>query len=185
MVGYAVRTISGTSRDKMFIYDRNNDQITLPDGFFISSETVPRAINNENIVVGEADVDSENRRKNGFIYDIDAETFTNLNSLIACDAPFEIVAANDINDNGEIIAEALVTRAQRDIRGEPVNDADGNAIMIDAVVAVKLVPTGNPASDCAPSEEEAAANERQGASFGIISSFGLLILILFRRLKSK
>ena len=188
--GYVVGTrqelINGSFRRKMFVYNLNSDDITFPDDFFQTANIFPRAINNNNIVVGDGEVSAPitgTRPRNGFIYDIDADTFTNLNSLIACDSPYEIIAANDINDNDEILAEALVQKPLRDFKGEITLDENGEQILQDFVVTIKLSPTGNSPSNCEPDEEEAAAVERQGASIGYMTILILCVISVTRRLR--
>lgn len=185
IVGYRGERINGITRTKMFVFNRETGDLRFPDGFFVSSSNVPRAINNNNLVVGEAEVDSINgtRRRNGFLYDIDTDTFTNLNDLLPCESPFSIVGANDINDNNEIIANALVRRPARGVDGEILLNADSEQVLIDTVVAVKLSPTGQATSECGLTDEEISEFERQGASvsfFSLIGLFGLVVVRLFR-----
>jgi len=185
-VGYqSIRVSRTVSTNRLFTVDTNTGESSFTDGFFNRSSTTPRAINNNNVVVGNADSEGGQgqRSQSGFIYDIDANTFTNVNSLVACNSEYDIVALNDINDSGEIIGDAVVRRPARDARGNEVKDGDGNFVLVDVVVAVKLEPTGAPPSECEPSEEEAALAERQGASAGILTVFGLLVISLFRRSK--
>jgi len=182
IVGYqAVRTTRTANR--MFIYNRNTDDFVFSDGFFINSSTTPRAINNNNIVVGDAESEAGQgvRQRSGFVYDIDTDTFSNINELVTCDSGYNIFALNDINDSGEIIGDALVKRPARNFKGEVFLDSDGNEVLVDAFVAVKLMPTGEAASDCGLTDDEAALLERQGASVGILTTLGLLMISLFRR----
>ncbi|MGB3726780.1 MAG: DUF3466 family protein [Glaciecola sp.] len=185
VTGYRSIEVNGVSRLKLFVYNINTGELTLPDGFFLSSASLPRAINNNDIVVGDAEIDTENRRRNGFLYDISNDDFSNINDLIACDSDYEIIAANDINDNDEIIAEALVKRPLRDAKGEIFLDEDGEQVLQDAVIAVKLLPTGDSPETCELSDDEAAAIERQGASMPIILLVSLAIFGLFRRYKTR
>jgi len=177
IIGFQRYLVGRDVRTKMFTFDRKTDVLTFVDGFFVNSSTIPRAINNNNLVVGEADRDAGIglRQKSGFLYDINTNTFSDLNSLLACDANFTIVAANDINDSGEIIASALVRRPARDVKGE---ETEG---LVDTVIAVKLMPTGQEPSDCGPSEDDIFAIERQGASVGFLTLLGLLVISVFRR----
>lgn len=182
IVGYqAVRSTRTSNR--MFIYNRNTDDFVFSDGFFINSSTTPRAINNNNIVVGDAESEAGQgvRQRSGFVYDIDNDTFSDINELVTCDSGYNIFALNDINDSGEIIGDALVKRPARNFSGEVFLDSDGEEVLVDAFVAVKLTPTGEAASDCSLTDDEAALLERQGASVGILTTIALLTISLFRR----
>jgi len=183
VVGYRVVRINGVNRNKMFVVDRNSGNVDLIDGFFVSSATQPRAINNNNIIVGDAESEADNttRRRSGFMYNIETQEFTDLNTLLACDSPYTIIAGNDINDNNEIVADALVQREAKDVKGESVRDSDGNTILVDTVVSVKLEPTGLAPQDCSAGEGGPQNPERQGATWGIFASLGLLLVALTRR----
>ena len=182
VVGYQTYLIGNSQRTKAFVYDRNSSDISFLEGLFVGSSAIPRAINNNNLVVGEADVEGglSSRQKGGFLYDINSDTFSNLNNLIACDTDYNIVSADDINDSDEISASALVKRPSRDLRGNVLLNTDGEEVLIDTVIAVKLVPTGQGPSDCGSSEDDIVV-ERQGASNGIITVAGLTLIALFRR----
>lgn len=183
VVGFRQQVINGVSRSRLFVLNQSTQDIVNPEGFFVSSSTNPRAINDNNLVVGEAEAEASNgvRQRNGFLYDIDNSTFSNLNDLIACDSDYTIITANDINNNDVIIADALLKRPARDIKGEIVLDDSGNQVITDTVVAVKLEPTGQAPSVCEPSEEDAAQTERQGAGFSIVLSILLTAFIAIRR----
>mgnify|MGYP000678164170 CR=1 FL=1 len=181
IVGIRQQRINSVTREKMFIIAPDSEQANFVQGFFESSATTPRAINNQGLVVGYADIESGNtstRRKAGFIYNITEDKFTDINTLLPCERDFSVVEATDINDNGEIIATALASRAQRDVRGEIVQNEDGSTSMIDTVITVKLTPTGQPAPNC--ESEELIALERKGASTSI-SLFLLLFSVAFWR----
>lgn len=183
VVGYQSKLVSRVLKTIMFVHNRSTQEVEFLDGFFVNSSTIPRAINNQNLVVGEAESEATQgtRRRSGFIYNIEEDTFTDLNALISCDADMDIVAANDINDSGEIIADALVKRPARDLRGEVLLDSDGQEVLVDSVVAVKLTPTGEAASDCDLSEEDSSLAERQGAGVGFLTIAGLLLISVFRK----
>ncbi len=187
VIGYRGERINGVTRTKMFVFNRNSGEVSYPDGFFVSSSNIPRAMNNNNLVVGEAEIDSDTgtRRRNGFLYDIDNDTFTNLNDLLPCDSPYSIIGANDINDNNEILAEALLPVPARSLDGEIFLNDSGEQTLIDSVVAVKLDPTGQEPSDCDLSEEEQTQQERQGAGVSLVSIFGLFVLSFLRIRRSK
>lgn len=182
VVGLRSQSINRISRNKMFIYNMNDDTINFPDDFFTSSSTVPRAINNNNLVVGSADVEATNtsiRKTAAFLYDIEADTFTNLNTLINCNSPFDLIEATDINDNNEIVVSALTKKPSKNGRGELLLDDSGESILVDTVVTLKLNPTGQAPAVC--TDEELGVIERQGGSMGIIFFTVLAFTTYFRR----
>jgi hypothetical protein len=186
VAGYQAQLINGsTVASKMFIYDTNTQSINFPSDFFSSSNTFPRDMNNNGIVVGDAEVEAiqNPRLRAGFMYDIAKDEFINLNTLIACDSPYQIVAANSINDNNEIIADAVLLKPQLNALGEPALDANGEALTQTAVVAVKLNPTGAEAPTCPPSEAELQDTVRQGASNSLLFMIFCLSILGLRRFK--
>lgn len=189
-VGYVVglrrQRINNIPRNKMFIYNQNDSSVTFPDDFFDNSSTVPRSINNNNLVVGSADVEATrvtNRKTAAFIYDIEADTFTNLNTLVSCDSPFNFIEAVDINDNNQIIVSALTKKAARNARGELIKDDAGEDVMVDTIVTVKLNPTGQAPTVC--SDDDLGIPDRQGASTGIFMFTLLSFAAFFRRRVTK
>jgi hypothetical protein len=186
IVGLRSQSINRIARNKMFIYNMNDGNVTFPTDFFDSSSTIPRAINNNNLVVGSADIEATNavsRKTAAFIYDIEADSFTDLNTLISCDSPFNLIEGTSINDNNEIIVSALTKNPSRNRRGEAIKDDNGENILTDTVVALRLNPTGQAPAVC--SDEELGIEERQAASTGIFL-FTILAFATFfrRRLKS-
>jgi uncharacterized membrane protein len=175
VVGYAIKTINGFDRTKFFVYDLDTEELTFPDDFFPGSASIARAINDQGQVVGEGEIDSvigsSTRRRHAFLYDISEQRFENLNDLIGCDAPYTLVRAVSINNNGEIAALATVTGVRKDITGQPELDDDGNQIAEENVITVKLVPVpGGSPDDCEDTDDK---QERQGAGIGWL----LLILM--------
>lgn len=177
VVGYEIVDINGIERTKFFVYSVDSNEITFPTDFFPGSASVARAINDQGQVVGEGEVDSTlsgTRRKHGFLYDIGTDTFQNLNDLLPCNSPYTIVQANDINENGEIAALALVNRTDLDITGQPNLNEAGDEILADTFVSVKLSPIpGGEIDNCDPAPEEV-----QERSSGSVSWFGLAALLL-------
>lgn len=178
VVGYANKVINSGARSKMFVHDYAASQTRFPTGFFTSSSTIPNAINNMNQVVGNAEViigGTTTRRKHGFVYDIAADSFTDLNTLISCNAPYTIVDAVDINDNGVITATALMKKESRDLFGEPVLDSAGNPVLEDVSTVLQLQPIANgEAENCNAADSQ---YERQGGAVGfawILLGAGLL-----------
>ncbi|XOV77944.1 MAG: DUF3466 family protein [Aestuariibacter sp.] len=186
VVGYSSISIDDRTRTKFFVYDINNESLTYPNDFFSGANTVSRAINDQGIVVGEGDVDTTSntsaRRKHGFIYDINEDLFQDLNDLVACNSPYTIVQANDINDSGQIAATAVVNKQVLDITGSPQLDDNGDPVFQDVVVSVLLdpIPAGS-VDDCEVPPEE--AQERKGGSMPVWLMFGLAGLAGLRRMR--
>jgi hypothetical protein len=184
VVGRASKTINSQTRSKFFYHDYSSAQTVFPQDFFTSSASEPNAINDLDQVVGRAEVllpGTTTRRKHGFVYDIATDSFRDLNTLLGCDLPYTIVDANDINNNGEILATALVKREQRDALGEVVLDSAGNAIEKDVALAVKLIPVANGEVENCTTED--TVYERKGGSLPwsllVLSS----VLLWWRRTK--
>ena len=180
VVGHISKDVNGTTRTKFFVHDIEADLTLYPDDFFPGSSSVANSINDEGFVVGYGESDSAltDRRTEGFIYDYKNDIFQGLNSLVECNSDYDIVQANGINDDNEIVATALVSKPQRNIRGEIVLDELGGQTMVDAVVAVKLLPiSGGSIDNCDVYEEELV---RQGASMPWVLNLGLFLLCLVR-----
>lgn len=178
-IGYLTETRAAALRNKGFVYDVDAGQLKELDGFFTGSSTVPMAINNNNVVVGTGEIEgtfSDTRRRAGFMVDLsaDAPKFIDLNDAISCDSDYFIVEANDINDNGEIIATALIS--------ETYVDGDGNEQERTVARSVKLTPKDGELNDCSVEENKV---ERQGASLGWFHLAGLLALGVFITLGRK
>jgi len=165
VVGHMFKQIGLSLRSKFFVYDYRNDVTTFPDDFFESSSSTARGINNNGMVVGDGEVDTDltgSRRREAFIYDIDTNDFNNINDLLSCDSPYTIVQGNDINDSDEIAATAIIYREQSAVTGELALDGKGNPIFGNVSVAVKLEPIpGGSIDDCRLVTEKL---ERKGGS---------------------
>jgi len=185
ITGYATKTITSKNTNRFFIYDYNTQKLTYPADFFSSASTAPEAINDNNFIVGSTEaitLGSEARRNVGFIYDMTANTFKDLNTLVSCNSPYRIVTANDINEKNVIVATAVKEVEQRDSKGELVKDAAGNVLKEEVAVAVQLNPIPNGTVDtCGTTTDQ--TYERQGASFGWFALLALLPLALRRRLR--
>ncbi|MDR7119836.1 DUF3466 family protein [Rheinheimera soli] len=184
IIGSANTTFNGLPTNRLFVFDYNTKTLTYPNGFFNSSDTNPMAINENNMVVGSADMlptDGTTRRKVAFLYDIENDSFTDLNTLLPCDSAFTLVEAKDINNNNEIIANAVVSVEQRDAKGEVVKDSAGNPVMENVSRAVKLTPVPNGTIEsCQVADDE--TYKRQGGSSTWYSLLLLPLLLLRRRL---
>ncbi|MBT0587110.1 DUF3466 family protein [Alteromonas oceanisediminis] len=182
IVGTVARDFNGVSRRKMFVYTIATGETRYPIGFFNSSGMVPRAINANNIIVGAADVeatDGQVRERNAFMYDIDADEFTNLNRLIECDSEYTLIEGTSINDQNDMLVNARVRTNGRNIKGEAVNDSAGEPVIVDAAYAVKLEGiAGGQIDDCQNDSEEF---ERSGAASSWLL-LGLLGVMGWRRM---
>jgi len=186
VVGLRSQVINRTSRNKMFIYNISDSTLRFPDDFFTSSSTSPKALNNNNLVVGSADIEATStgtRKTAAFLYDIEADTFVNLNTLIGCNSPFDLIEATDINDNNEIIVSALTKKPSKDARGELRLDDSGENVLVDTVVTLKLSPTGQEPVVC--SDEELGVIERQGGGVSVFFFAVLAFSTYLRRRLSK
>lgn len=167
-MGYAVKNINGNARAKLFYYDYSANKANYVTGFFASSNTRPNAINDNNQIVGNAEViidGTSTRRTHGFMYDIASDKFVDLNTLVGCNLPYQIVDATDINNNGTIVATALVSREKRNIKGEPVLDAKGDPEMESVTTVITLQPIANGEVESCGGEDQ-NSYKRQSGGFG-------------------
>ena len=169
----------------MFIYNIDSGEAEYPQGFFQTAAVTPRAINNNGIVVGEGEYESDvqtGRQLRAFMYDMNVGEFVDLNTLLTCEQreQYTLVTAMDINDNDEIIANARYISTQRYITGEEVLTDAGDTVETDRVVAVKLTPNSTGSIEQCDGVEE-APYERQGASASWYGIALLSLLAVFRR----
>lgn len=174
VVGFTGRRIGFHDRDRMFFYDLNDPEAepVYPRGFFSNSSWRPRAINDHNMVVGRSDFSSVQeplRPTTGFLYDINTDQITDLNTMLPCDSNYRIIDAVDINNAGEILVTAMHT-VEIDIDGESVEQ--------NAFKALRLQP-----SSAEPCRDNDGVVERQGAAVHPISAIFLAIaaLLITRR----
>lgn len=183
-IGYAVKNINGYARAKLFYYDYNTNKTNYVTGFFASSNTRPSAINDNNQVVGNAEViidGTSTRRNHGFMYDIASDKFVDLNTLVGCNLPYQIVDATDINNNGTIVATALVSREKRNIKGDIVVDAKGDPEMESVTTVVTLQPIANGEVESCDSEQPNDYKRKGGSFGGTALIFGSALLWWRRR----
>ena len=156
-------------------------KIVIPDGFFNSSESTAFSVNSAGIIVGEAEIETHNdssdnpRRTAGFMYDTssDSPKIVDVNTLLTCTSPYNVLKVNDINDEGEMSATAIVKEQRYDAKGQPIEGEQ-----IDVVRAVLLKPIAGEVEDCGAVEEKV---ERQGASFAGYTLLSLLSILGLRR----
>ncbi len=103
----------------------------------------PSDINNNNIVVGRSEFEATTdgvRETRAFMYDIETDTLTNLNTLIGCDSPYTLVDAVAINDDNEIVVNARVSQNATYITGNEILNSDGETVEVDNIVALRMSP---------------------------------------------
>ncbi|MDG1752527.1 MAG: DUF3466 family protein [Thalassotalea sp.] len=187
-VGHATTISNGSFRTKFYYVDTNAEapEMILPQGYFTGSASTARAINEHGFIVGEGEVETHNdstsnpRRTHGFLFDINTDTFTNLNDFLPCLSEYTIIEARDINENNEISATAIVKVHRRDSKGELMYNSSGDALKEDVVRAIKMAPVAGDIEDCSEVEEKI---ERQGAGFGLFTVFSLFLFGLARRFR--
>ncbi|WP_284299202.1 DUF3466 family protein [Thalassotalea loyana] len=189
-VGHVNEFIEGVQREQFYYIDTNEETPAMvkPMGFFTGSASSARSINENGLIVGYAEYENRNdnssqpRRNHAFIYDIAAETFTDVNVLTACDSPYDILEARHINEANQIMASAVIKVPRKDAKGELVVDENGETLFEDVVRHVRLDPVDGEIDECTPEEEGKV--ERQGAAFGSAGLLSMLLgLVLFRRRK--
>lgn len=182
VVGKVQTYLDSQYNDKMFVYDIDSKTFELPTIFYKGSRTTANAINDNGLVVGNGEYEvsnADNRRKHGYVYDVNTGTFNDLNDFTSCDSTLEIVDAVDINNNDEIVATALKTVQSIDALGNLEVDDDGNDIMVQVPVAVLLEPiAGGEIESCA---EEVVKYERKGFSNSVWMISFLSIFAVIRR----
>ncbi|WP_281561330.1 DUF3466 family protein [Thalassomonas sp. RHCl1] len=187
-IGHVWTNISGEPRSKFYYVDTNAEkmQMVLPRDYFTGSSSIARAINENGMIVGNGEVETHNassinpnepnpRRRHAFLYDVNQDTFLNINDLLPCDSPYTIIDASDINGDNEIFANAIVKMDRRNAKGELMRDADGQADKEDVVRAVKLVPIAGEVEGCHVAVEQV---QRQGAALSLLSLFALFTAAL-------
>lgn len=186
-VGHVTKSINGSFRTKFYYVDTNNPELNLvlPKDFFTGSASTASAINEQGLIVGEGEVETHSdtstnpRRRHGFLYDMNSDKFSDLNSFLSCNSDYTIISASDINENNEISATAVVKVDRRDAYGNLIKDSNGNQLSEDVFRAVTLKPIAGEVEDCSKVEEKI---KRRGAGFGLFSLL-LLPLVMIRRYK--
>ncbi|TAA48146.1 DUF3466 family protein [Corallincola spongiicola] len=193
VVGDVTRLINGYWRSKFFYYELGKEGAELTsaygDGspvtdFYNGSSSTARSVNSSGYVVGFGEYERVNpqipRRKHAFVYDINTNTFSDLNALLPCDSEYEIVEANHIDEENNIMAVALISVPAVDDDGEPVIGDDGEQETEEVARAVRLNIDLNGIPEVCPEEEEESFS-RSGAANSFISFFGLLSAAILRR----
>ncbi|MFY8273403.1 DUF3466 family protein [Pseudoalteromonas sp. SSDWG2] len=192
VTGYGSRVIEGRRTTKFFYHNIHTGETTFPTDYFSSSSSVARDINANGVIVGEGEVDvvnSNSRRREGFIYSIGDEKIANINDLLPCydidgesPYPYNFAEATALDDDGNIYGVATKTVEKLNARGEVEFDDDGNTLYESVATPVMLRPiAGGEIEQCPP--EAAGSYERQSGSFGWLALLALPLLALRRRFK--
>ncbi len=148
--------------------------------FYRSANSYARAVNSQGLVVGRAEFEFKPsnlpRQYHGFVYDISNQTFTDLNTLVSCDNQdkYEIVDARHIDEDGNIIASALITGPARDEEtGELIEGETENVVQS---VILKYDPAGT-IDECPVEADE--PNKRKGLPFSplllLVAGFAVIL----------
>ena len=190
-VGHIEKIVSGKLVQKFFYVDTSvpTDEINMvtPDDFFSGSTSTARAINNNDLIVGEGQIETHNestqnpRRTAAFVYNMNDDIFTNLNDTIPCSLRlnYDILEARGINDEGMISATAIVKADRRDATGEIMLDANGTPLKEDVVRAISLQPMPDDGEVCTAEEEKKVI--RKGASVSFAGVLTIMALFGIRR----
>ena len=190
-VGHIDKKVNGKLVQKFFYVDTSvaKEEISMvnPDDFFSGSASTARAINNNGLIVGEGEIETHNasaqnpRRTSAFVYNMNDDIFTNLNTATPCSArlSYDIIEARGINDAGIISATAIVKADRRDAKGEAMLDDNGTPLTEDVVRAISLEPMPEDGEICTAEEEKKVI--RQGASVSFTGFLSILALFGLRR----
>ncbi|WAJ71385.1 DUF3466 family protein [Catenovulum adriaticum] len=181
---YDTAGLSGVLKSFYYDIDSGSVEVTPLSDFFVSANTKAKAINDQNIIVGETDaagLASGTKPKHGFVYDISTDEMQDLNDLLSCETDFTIVDAVDINDDGVILARASLVQTARDLMGNSVINSSTDSSSIEQVeYTVKLIPDLIAADSCDAPDNEVTI-KRKGASFTSSILLLLFITFLFKR----
>lgn len=184
VVGTVRNILDGAYHGKFFVYDETTNTFETPTTFYETAKSNANSINDAGLVVGEAEYEITTdtvRRKHGFIYNSVTKEFFDINDLVECDSPYELVELKSINNSNQIAATALKYVDRRDSLGEIVKDDDGVVQQQQVALAVLLEPITGEIEDCGAIDNP--PYERQGLSLPLSVIFILLGLVGIRRKK--
>ena len=185
VTGGVLRAVSTVARERLFVYNLDTEEARYPQGFFNNAAVFPSDINNNNIVVGRSEFEATTdgvRETRAFMYDIETDTLTNLNTLIGCDSPYTLVDAVAINDDNEIVVNARVSQNATFVTGNEILNSDGEPVEVDNIVALRMTPIANgEIEDCAVESQEEEKYERKGAAINVLWLGLLGLAVGFRR----
>jgi hypothetical protein len=184
VVGKLIKRVGFNSfEDVIFTYDIDTSELSTPTIFYKNSQGSANAINDNGLVVGEAEYEVTSaitRRKHGFVYDIHSNEFSDLNDLVSCNSGYDIVEVRDINNNDQIFANAMKKVDKLDALGNPTLDSNGDVEQEYVMVAVMLDPVeGGQIDECIDPNDQ--PYERKGLSHSLLSILGLSFLVVMRR----
>lgn len=177
--------LAGVSRvRKSFYYDLNSADTVIQkiEDFSVGANTSVRAINNQNIIVGQTEISTLSgglTPKHGFIYYTDTDEMHDLNHLLTCDTDMTIVDAVAINNDGVILAHASFDQTARNIMRQQLATSTGELALEQVEYSVRLVPDVQGTFDCVLPEDEPKI-KRQGASSSWFVLGLLFITFLFK-----
>lgn len=154
-------------------------EVVFPDTFFSQSSSQGKSINDKGFVVGNAVAEHGSDRTHAFLFDTNNNLFSDLNDFLPCDSKYTIVDASEINENNEILATAIIEVNVQDSDGNNILDDNGDPILDQVAVGVKLNPIDGEIETCSDDGEPDKV-ERQGASVGYWALLLLSILGLGR-----
>ncbi|WP_298775380.1 DUF3466 family protein [uncultured Shewanella sp.] len=173
VVGSYTKYINSYLRSKFFYYDtQSGGSVVTPNDFYsstsdLSSEAYDININNQVVgwIESKDSNTSTNRPKSGFLYNMNAQEFNDVNDLLTCeskgyqqdtagnwsrkqvtvtsgtgevftyDEDIDIVQTNSINDNGVIVGMAMVQK--------PVYSTSNGSVVIGANGLPNIEKAGN------------------------------------------
>ena len=183
VIGRILTSFQGDALEQFFVFDRSTNILETPTSFFNTAKSSANSVNDQGIVVGEAEYETSQssvRRKHGFIYDSITKEFKDINDHVACGSAYEIVEMKSINNNGQIVATALKKVDKRDAFGEVILDENGTAEQEEVAVAILLNKTSEEIPGECPEEQE-PDYKRKGLSQGIFGTLLLSGLVAIRR----
>ncbi|PHR66933.1 DUF3466 family protein [Pseudidiomarina marina] len=177
-IGYVLQNIQGTRRAVPFTYSVADDTFTTLPTLFVGSATYPNAINDQGIIVGSAEIDTQidsARRRVGYYFDLNNpdQGLINLNEAIGCDSDYFIVSADSVNEQNQILVTATKEREYTDENGEVKSEQVAETLILN--------PESGEFTGCTSDEDKIV---RQGAvttPWGILSMLLIGGLITLRR----
>jgi len=177
-IGYVLQNIQGTRRAVPFTYSVQDDTFTTLPTLFTGSATYPNAINNQGIIVGSAEIDTQidsTRRRVGYYFDLNnpEQGLINLNEAIGCNSDYFIVSGDSINEQNQILVTATTERQYTDENGNTRNEQVAETLILN--------PESGEFTGCTNEEDKIV---RQGAAVSPWGIFSMLLiggLITLRR----
>lgn len=168
-IGYVLQNIQGTRRAVPFSYSVTDDTFTTLPTLFVGSATYPNAINNQGIIVGSAEIDTQidsARRRIGYYFDLNNpdQGLIDLNEAIGCDSDYFIVSAESVNEQNQILVTATKERQYTDENGDVRSEQVAESLILN--------PESGEFTGCTSEEDRIV---RQGA---VTTPWGLACMLL-------